>query len=277
MKVFTTVEDLILYLKKSNFKSLGLVPTMGALHQGHLSLLRKCKEDNNTSIVSIFVNPLQFNNFNDFEKYPRDNKKDIELLENEGCDILFLPEQKNILANIEDVDLDLKNLGTQLEAEKRPGHFDGVVKIVNHLFNIIKPDKAYFGLKDFQQVCVIKKLVDEKKLPVEIVALPTVRDENNLALSSRNQRLDKDELLKASKVSQKLINLKNELPFDVENKKKEFNDFLRSLNLKIDYFEVVDYKYFKSVKRAETNLKCVACIAYFVGDVRLIDNVFLFD
>jgi pantoate--beta-alanine ligase len=277
MIIVKTVENLKLLMSEYSNVSIGFVPTMGALHQGHIKILESSKSENDISVVSIFVNPLQFNNYNDFKLYPRDNDKDIELLEKNGCDVLFLPEDDNILNKMEEVEIDLGNLELLLEGEKRPGHFKGVVSIVNHLFKIVKPHKAYFGQKDFQQVCVVKKLVLEKNIPIIIREVATERSEMKLALSSRNLRLSNENLIKASLVSQKILSLKNRESFYVNEVRNEFNDFLISLGFQLEYFEVVDSESFVLCSFADSSKKCVACIAYFVGEVRLIDNVFLFD
>ena len=182
---------------------------MGALHQGHLSLLQNSKKDNKTTVVSIFVNPIQFNDKNDFDKYPRLLDNDLKLLENYNCDVVFAPSVGEIYPEPPVESYDFGYLDKILEGAFRPGHFNGVAIVVNRLFQIVKPDRAYFGKKDYQQYIIIKELVKQQKLPIEIIAVPIVREPSGLAMSSRNLRLNKDELQVAPEIYKALLLAKN--------------------------------------------------------------------
>ena len=208
MKVFEKVKDLQEYLSGQKHP-IGLVPTMGALHQGHLSLLQNSKKDNKTTVVSIFVNPIQFNDKNDFDKYPRLLDNDLKLLENYNCDAVFAPSVGEIYPEPPVESYDFGYLDKILEGAFRPGHFNGVAIVVNRLFQIVKPDRAYFGKKDYQQYIIIKELVKQQKLPIEIIAVPIVREPSGLAMSSRNLRLNKDELQVAPEIYKALLLAKN--------------------------------------------------------------------
>src|SRR5688500_4628457 len=195
MEIFKQIAPLQAYLKhlKLSGKSVGLVPTMGALHAGHISLINASKAENDVTVGSIFVNPIQFNNQNDLLKYPRTLNKDIELLEEAGCNVLFSPENTEMYPERSTVTLDFGPLDKIMEGEFRPGHFSGVALVVSKLFNIVKPDHAYFGQKDWQQFAIIQKLTEELNFDVSLRSIATLRESDGLALSSRNLRLDSEQ------------------------------------------------------------------------------------
>ncbi len=260
-------------------KTIGFVPTMGALHLGHIALIEKAKSENQVVVCSIFVNPTQFNNKNDLVHYPRTLERDVELLNNATCDILFLPEVNEMYPNgvneqIPPIQLD--GLDKVMEGAHRPGHFAGVIQVVKKLFDCVGSCKAYFGEKDFQQLAVIRKMVSEWKLPVEIVPVPIVREMDGLAMSSRNTRLKPEERKIAPIISQALFKAK-ELWKDhsVDEIKKMVAELINSNSkLRLEYFEIADVQTLKTLKNGEKK-NAVACIAVQLGDVRLIDNIVL--
>ena len=259
---------------------IGFVPTMGALHEGHLSLIKQAKKECDFVVCSIFVNPTQFNNQVDLIKYPRTEEKDIEMLNTIACDIVFVPNVKEIYPHYPNetsfINLDLSLLDQVMEGSSRPGHFNGVANIVYRLFDLIKPTKAYFGQKDFQQVSILQYMVKKLELPIELVVLPIFREESGLAMSSRNARLNEKELQESIIIFQTLQfgkSISGELsPKEVRDKMIEF---FEKGNLTLDYLEIVDPKTLNSLKD-EWVSGSVACIAAFCGEVRLIDNMLLF-
>jgi pantoate--beta-alanine ligase len=276
MNVFYTRESLIEVLdrERSNGKSIGFVPTMGALHDGHLALVKRAIQQVETVVVSIFVNPSQFNNPLDLEKYPRTLKQDIELLNSVENVLIFSPNVEEIYPENDHFEpLNLEGIDSVLEGQFRPGHFQGVVHVVQNLFQIVSPDFAYFGLKDFQQVAVIQLMVKKLNLKVKIIACPTLRAENGLALSSRNKRLkaaEKEEVLIIYKTLNFIKELKeNNSP--VEARKKAI-EFFKKGNLKLEYLEIVDNKNLHPLTNTWAE-GSTCCIAAFCGDVRLIDNM----
>ena len=281
MKVFTKkreLEKLIPSFKKEN-KTIGLVPTMGALHQGHLSLVKKALADNDEVFVSIFVNPTQFNNKNDLLKYPRTLEKDLELLKTVDKKIIvFAPSIDDIYDdNVNAVQFNFGGLEFEMEGEFRGGHFDGVGTIVKELLHIVKPTNAYFGEKDFQQLQIIKKLVENFNIPVKIIGCKIHREPNGLAMSSRNIRL-KPNYKKAAPFIYKTLKTAK-LKFGTKSAayvtkwvKKQFagHDLL-----KLEYFRIANVDTLKEVKRKSKNKKYRAFIAVYADDVRLIDNIAL--
>jgi pantoate--beta-alanine ligase len=258
-------------------KSIGFVPTMGALHEGHLSLVRKAITENSIVVVSIFVNPTQFNDPDDLRTYPRNLDTDLELLEASGCHIVFVPAEKEIYPRPDERVFDFGVAGKVMEGKYRKGHFNGVAQVVSILFEIVEPDKAYFGLKDFQQFFIINKLVDMLDLPVEIVGCPIVREKNGLALSSRNELLSPEEHENAALIYKTLTEVNNQ-----KGKKsvKDITDWVvNNINknpfLNVEYFEIVDYDSLQPIKSWEDKGIKVACIAVYCGKVRLIDNLIL--
>lgn len=260
-------------------KTIGFVPTMGALHEGHVSLVKECCKDNDICAVSIFVNPTQFNNKEDLEKYPRDIEHDKQLLKEAGADIVFIPTIEDVYPEPDMRQFDFGQLDKVMEGKFRPGHFNGVAQVVSRLFEIIKPDKAYFGEKDFQQLAIIRDMVKRLNLSVDIIGMPIVREESGLAMSSRNQRLTDDQKIGAAGIYKQL----SESKLFVHN--KSVNDttdwVIDNINkndlLKVEYFEIVDGNSLLPIKDWTDTLYAVGCIAVFCGDVRLIDNITYFN
>ena len=259
-------------------KSIGLVPTMGALHDGHAELLRVCLSENEITVCSIFVNPTQFDKAIDLKKYPRNFEKDIAFLELMNCDILFMPEVEEMYPEKAVIEVGFGALELPMEGAFRKGHFSGVGLVVSKLFNIIKPMTAYFGQKDLQQFAIIKQLVKDLNFNIELVGVPIVREGSGLAKSSRNQQLTIKEkeiaanLYKALNLAQDLL-LKGK---EVDDVKREVADYLSKWEeISLEYFEVVNQNDLKSVSIIDDVQKIALCIAAYVGKVRLIDNLFL--
>ena len=262
-----------------NDKSLGLVPTMGALHQGHLSLIKKAFAENDHVVVSIFVNPTQFNNKQDLEKYPKNLENDVQLISTVSDKIIiYTPSVNEIYQNnIEAEVYDFNGLDTVMEGEFRDNHFNGVGTIVEELLTSIKPNKAYFGEKDFQQLTIIKKLVKLKNIPVQIIGCPIVREESGLAMSSRNERLSKDLRKEAAFIYKTLkeakIKFGTKSALEVTN--WVVNEFKKNDKLNIEYFQIADTEQLQPLKRKSKNKNYRAFIAVFADDIRLIDNIAL--
>ena len=263
---------------KLDKKSIGLVPTMGALHDGHLSLIQKAKEENDCVVCSIFVNPTQFNETADLEKYPRTAAKDIELLTSVGTDILLMPPVEEVYPKELDttLQLDFGKLATLMEGEFRPGHFDGMAQVVNRLSNMVQPHSLYMGQKDFQQITIVRSMLTQLKSEIKLVMCPIKREENGLAMSSRNVRLTPENRTLAVKVSQTLLGVKKMID---EKTPKEVKDWaMKELSIpefRLEYFEVVDGVSLQPIDDfSETNF-AVACTAVWAGEVRLIDNMVL--
>lgn len=280
MQIFKKIADLQSFIteKRSESKSIGLIPTMGALHQGHASLIVEAKTRCDLSVVSIFVNPTQFNDPKDFEKYPKTLAEDSLLLEKIGVDALFLPEVEEIYApDYTAPQVELGQLDEVMEGKFRPGHFQGVMQIVYRLFDIVQPDQAFFGMKDFQQVAVIKHMAHTLNLPLEIVALPTIREVSGLALSSRNMRLNSDEKEIAPTIYQILLEGKE---FSHSNTPTQTQEFITKAfeknHLKVEYVEIVDPTTLLSLN-GEWVPGATVCIVAYLGEVRLIDNLQLRD
>lgn len=258
---------------KSNRQDVGFVPTMGALHQGHISLLKKCRQECAVSVVSIFVNPLQFNNKEDLQKYPNTLSEDIELLTENGCDYLFLPDVSLIYPDdYQPIVVSIDHLNHQMEGKYRPGHFEGVVKVVYRLFELIQPQKAYFGTKDFQQLAVITHMVKSLSLPIEIVPCETIREEDGLAMSSRNMRLSSAQKKEATFIYQVLIKgraLASSLT--PEETRNELVALFEESQLELEYLEIVDSETLSPLDQTWLP-KSRVCIAAYCGDIRLIDN-----
>ncbi len=275
MLIISKITELVEILapKKQQKATIGFVPTMGALHEGHLSLIRISKQQTDITICSIFVNPTQFNNASDLTLYPRTPEADIKLLESAGCDILYMPDVKDVYPENDSRQFDFGYLDTILEGAHRPGHFNGVGQVVSILLEGIKPDKAFFGSKDYQQVMVVKNLVKQLHLPVEIVACPILREPDGLAMSSRNIRLSKEERKTATLVPfimQQAIKIihKN----GVKEAKSYVSQECTNNNMKLDYYEVCDADTLEPVEDINSHRKAISLIAVFVGNIRLIDN-----
>lgn len=278
MKLFNTVKSLqeeLIVLKKQG-QSIGIVPTMGALHDGHISLVNQAKEMSNYVVVSIFVNPTQFNNPEDLEKYPRTLQQDISLLERHGVDCVFAPDIKEIYPHhYTSPRIDLGMLGKVMEGKFRPGHFQGVVEVVKRLFEIIQPDFAYFGKKDFQQVAVIRYMTDFFHLPVTIIECPIMRNEKGLALSSRNARLSEKEKQQALVLYNTLDFAKNNTSnFTPKKLAEKCAQLIHASELKLEYIEIVHPVTLETLE-GEWVAGAVCCIAAYCGEIRLIDNMTL--
>ena len=276
MKVFNTVKDIKSYLQ--NKKEIGFVPTMGALHAGHLSLIKKSVQENKTTVVSIFVNPTQFLPGEDLDKYPKKTEADLKICEIAGVDAVFLPKKENIYFDIKnEIQLKAPKIkGYILEGYNRPGHFDGVLQIVLKLFNIIKPSKAYFGKKDAQQLYLIKKMVKELFLDIDIIPCEIIRDADGLALSSRNEYLTPPQRLKALNLSKSLkraAKLINEGKRNAEEIKNLCLELLKKQDIEVEYFEIVDYE-FNLLKKIEIG-NTIILVAAKIANTRLIDNIWL--
>lgn len=278
MIIIREVDEIIKYRKQIeiNKQTVGFVPTMGALHEGHLSIIKQSINENDITIVSIYVNPKQFNEQQDFEKYPRNENKDIELLQKINCTCLFLPQTEDIYSNYKPLQLDFKQLDTMYEGEYRSGHFQGVVDIVSNLFKLTRPSKAYFGEKDYQQLIIIKLLVEQLHFDIDIVAVPTYREQSGLALSSRNLRLStkgKEEAQNIYKIlneTKSSINVNDSPEHLIEVITNKINNF--SL-LKTEYVVFCDAKSLEEIKKFHAKIKLRLCIAVWCENVRLIDNI----
>jgi pantoate--beta-alanine ligase len=258
-------------------KSIGLVPTMGALHAGHISLVRTSKQQNDFTVVSIFVNPTQFNNKEDLVKYPRTLDTDLSLLIKEGGDFVFAPDEREMYPEPDLRVFSFGNLDKVMEGKFRPGHFNGVAQIVTKLFDTVTPDRAYFGQKDFQQLAIIRKLASDCRYPVEIVACPIVREADGLAMSSRNKRLSSEERQHAALISKTLMKAsKTGTSVSPGRLKKAVTDSVnKDPYLKVEYFEIVNDKTLQPITSWDSPGEKVGCIAVHAGKVRLIDNITL--
>jgi pantoate--beta-alanine ligase len=262
--------------KKKQGNSIGFVPTMGALHNGHISLITNSKQDNNITVCSIFVNPTQFNQVKDFEKYPITIEKDIDILEKNGCDVLLLPSAQEIYPdgtkNLPHYQLGY--LETVLEGKYRPGHFQGVCQVVHRLLNIVQPHHLYLGQKDYQQCMVIKKLVELTRLNINVKVCATLRENDGLAMSSRNIRLNEQERKMAVKISEALSFIKKEIkPGYIEDLKERAVQYLATENFKVDYVEIANADNLGIVETWDGKQKLVALAAAYLNEVRLIDNM----
>ena len=281
MLLFKKVDTLQQYLiqQKKEGKNIGFVPTMGALHAGHLSLLNAAKTENDLSVVSIFVNPTQFNEASDLEKYPRTEGADIEKLTLAGCAVLFMPSITEIYPdgtqNTTESEFNFGNLANVMEGAERPGHFAGVVQIVKRLLEIVEPDRLYMGQKDYQQFAIIQEMLVQWEAPIEIIRCPIIREPDGLAMSSRNVRLSPDHRKRATLLSQLLTEAKersaSETPAETEayalKRMREEPDF------KPEYFTISDGRTLQPLENYADAATVVICLACWVGDVRLIDNV----
>jgi pantoate--beta-alanine ligase len=280
MLIFKKIEQIQLYLNKERLsgKQIGFVPTMGALHEGHISLIKAAQTENNVTVCSIFVNPTQFNNVTDLQKYPRTIEQDIEMLTNACCDILFLPEVSEIYPEGQQMakQYDLGYVETILEGAYRPGHFQGVAQVVERLLDIVAPQKLYLGQKDYQQCAVIEKLIEIKQLPVKLHIVPTMREADGLAMSSRNRRLTEPQRNLAGLLYQCLVSIQAKQgmqQFSIV--KKECLDILEKKGFKPDYIELADAVTLEILNDYDAGRKMVALVAAFIGEVRLIDNLVL--
>ncbi len=274
LRLITDVKLKIGELKKEN-KTVGFVPTMGALHKGHLSLVEQSKANNNITVVSIFVNPTQFNNPNDLKTYPRCEEKDLENLQHLNPDYVFIPEVEEMYPEKDNRKFNFGRLDEIMEGKNRPGHFNGVAQVVSKLFDIVTPDNAYFGQKDFQQIAIVKQMVRDLNLSVNIVACPIIREKDGLAMSSRNLLLSEEQRKNVPKISETLLKSCTFVPsLSVEELKKWVIDEInKNPYMEVEYFEIVDDTHLNTIKSWNENNTKVGCITVQVGDVRLIDNI----
>ncbi|NMB50001.1 MAG: pantoate--beta-alanine ligase [Bacteroidales bacterium] len=277
MEIIETVYALDRFLRpfRDEGKSIGLVPTMGSLHEGHVALVKQCVGANDVSVVSVFVNPTQFNDKEDFRLYPCNSEADCKLLESLGVTVAFVPSVEEMYPEPDTRVFDFGMLDKVMEGRFRPGHFNGVAQIVSKLFYAVKPSRAYFGEKDFQQLAIVRDMVRQLAIPVEIVGVPIVREESGLALSSRNLRLSDEQRQKAAEIYRSL-----RFSADFVGKKsiQETIDFVTNRinqieSLRVEYFDIVDGNTLQSVSDWNESAYIVGCIAVFCGDVRLIDNI----
>lgn len=256
-------------------KRIGFVPTMGALHEGHLQLLRASVQENDITVCSIFVNPTQFNNPDDYKLYPRTIEQDTELLKTVGCDILFAPKAEDVYVQQSLLQFSFGPLEAVMEGEHRPGHFNGVATVVSKLFHYVQPHRAYFGQKDLQQVAIVKQLVTGLSFDVEVVRYPIVREEDGLAMSSRNKRLDAKQRRAAPSLYGALQLAKQQLGNKpVYSIKAAVEAYLSSIEqVQLEYFEITDPDTLRPLTDVQPGQEVALCIAAFVGPVRLIDNM----
>lgn len=279
MKRFRLSEEITEFVERQRKmgKTTGFSPTMGALHAGHLSLLERSQRENNFSVASIFVNPTQFDRSEDLEKYPRTEEQDCAMLEEQGCDGVFLPTVDDIYPEQVGVQdhWDFEGLDQGMEGSNRPGHFDGVAQVVKILLNIVKPDRLYLGQKDYQQFCILRKLVELEEMPVEVRMCPIVREPDGLAMSSRNVRLSPAMRSEAVAISRALFSAREHAP---EESPEELREILRKKleenpYLKLEYVEIADPDTLQPLEGWKNGRQGVICVAAWVDGIRLIDNV----
>lgn len=277
MKIVSSIKDLknFLALEREKGKKVGLVPTMGALHAGHISLVKRCVAENDICVVSDFVNPTQFNDKHDLETYPRTLDADCALLEPVGCDYVFAPSVAEMYPEPDTRIFNLGPVAEVMEGPRRPGHFNGVAQVVSKLFYIVEPDNAYFGEKDFQQIAVIREMVRQLNLPVHIVDCPIQREADGLALSSRNTRLTPEQRQKAPVIAR---TLKESTTFVPAKSVQEVIDYVvNTINqvpeMEVEYFEIVDGNTMQPIQNWSDTTYPVGCITVYCGEVRLIDNI----
>lgn len=279
MKVLKSKKTLIDYVERQREmgKKIGFAPTMGALHQGHLSLYKAAKKENDEVISSIFVNPTQFNNPDDFQKYPKTLDKDLELLEKAGVDAVYVPNVEEMYPDgLNSKKYNFDGLENEMEGKYRPGHFDGVGTIVEELFKQVQPHNAYFGEKDYQQLAIIKKMVEKTKLPVKIHGVPTLREEDGLAMSSRNVRLTETQRKEATIIYETLTKVKEWFKvISLEEIKQRVTDIFRNSNFELEYFVIADEETLKEANAIDEDKEYRAFIVAYADDVRLIDNMHL--
>lgn len=279
MKVINTVKDLKSELSeiRKQGKKIGLVPTMGALHQGHASLVKRSVSENDATVVSVFVNPTQFNDKNDLKNYPRTLEADCKLIESLGATYVFAPSVEEIYPEPDTRSFSYPPVDTVMEGARRPGHFNGVCQIVSKLFMMVEPDRAYFGEKDFQQIAVIKAMVADQKFNLEICPCPIVREADGLALSSRNTLLTAEERKIAVNISRTLFESQEYAKSHTLEETKQF--VISTINaidkLEVEYYEIVDGTSLKSLNSWDDSDYIVGCITVYCGDtpIRLIDNI----
>ena len=269
------LSDYILKIKE-NGQKIGFAPTMGALHEGHLSLYEKARKENDIVISSIFVNPTQFNNPEDLEKYPRTIEKDIELLQQtQNVDAVYIPQIEDIYSNgLERKNYNFEGLENEMEGKFRPGHFDGVGTVVEELFRQVQPNNAYFGEKDFQQLMIIKKLVEKLSLPINIIGMPIYREKNGLAMSSRNMRLTPEQRESAKIIFETLVKVKGLFHQQTLDEVHQFvENTLKNSDFELEYFIIANENTLREISEIKSNETYRAFIVVVIDGVRLIDNI----
>lgn len=279
MLVFEKVDELQSYLQNCKQQLIGFVPTMGALHEGHLSLIQASKNKTDITVCSIFVNPIQFNKKEDLDNYPRNTETDLQLLKNSHCDVVFIPRVEEMYPNQQFKEYDFGKIGEVMEGEHRPGHFNGVGNVIERFFEIIQPDFAFFGEKDFQQLAIVKELARQLKSKTQIIGCPIYREKNGLAMSSRNERLSIEERQNAKIIYESLSQIKHEFKsHSVEEAKNHFKITVNQQHpFKVEYIEIADGNTLQSINHWNESDYCVAFTAVNVGNVRLIDNMTIFN
>ncbi|MGL5979492.1 MAG: pantoate--beta-alanine ligase [Phocaeicola sp.] len=277
MELLHTVKELQATLDayRAEGKKIGLVPTMGALHEGHTSLVERATSENDVVVVTIFVNPTQFNDSNDLLKYPRTLEADCLLLEKTGATVIFAPSVEEVYPKTDTRLFSYPPLDTVMEGKFRAGHFNGVCQVVSKLFLMVNPDTAYFGEKDYQQLAIIREMTKQLQLPIHIVGCPIIREADGLAMSSRNRRLSAEERECALQISQSLFKSRNLIESHTVSETKQFveESINRSTGLTLEYFEIVDGYTLQPLTNWEEATSVVGCVAAFCGDIRLIDNI----
>lgn len=277
MKIIQTVShlDALLQQFREKGKTIGFVPTMGALHAGHIRLVKLCASESDVCVVSIFVNPTQFNNKEDLRRYPRTLEADSELLTQAGADVLFAPSVEEVYPEADTRVFDFGQLDKVMEGHFRPGHFNGVAQVVSKLFAYTKPDRAYFGEKDFQQLAIIQAMVKQMQLPLQIVPVPIVREPSGLAMSSRNQLLTEQQRSEAANIFRVLKESKSLLDTTTPDQLTQWviDRVNEAAALEVEYFQIVNGESLQPVSSWEDAVNVVGCIAVFCGAVRLIDNI----
>ena len=280
MEIFKQIAPLKAFLKeiRKSEKTIGLVPTMGALHDGHLALINASKAQNQVTVATIYINPTQFNNPADLAKYPRSLDEDVAKLEKVGCDAVFIPDNSEMYESATSLKFDFGLLGEVMEGKYRPGHFSGVALVVSKLFNIIQPDNAYFGQKDWQQFAIIQLIARELKFDLALHSVATYREPDGLAMSSRNLRLNPQQRKHANVFYNALLQAKKNLQDGkkVSEVKHIVSEIVgEASDVKLEYFEVADSINLNVLEFVNGTEKPILCIAGYVGDIRLIDNMFL--
>lgn len=277
MLIYKSVNELLHFLTENKHKIIGFVPTMGALHQGHLSLIEASQQKTDVTICSIFVNPIQFNKKEDLDNYPRNVEADVLKLENVNCDVLFLPSVEEMYPGNNFKSFEFGSLAEVMEGEHRPGHFNGVANVIERFFDIIHPNYAFFGEKDFQQLAIVKALTKQLALKTEIVGCPILREDSGLAMSSRNERLTVEQKKDAAIIFEALRFIKkNHLKHNIAEHKSYFAKTILAKNMELEYIEFADGNTLQPVNNWNETNYCVVFIAVHVGKVRLIDNVTIY-
>lgn len=275
MIVIEKIADLQAYIKEKAAKSVGFVPTMGALHDGHISLITRSVAENDLCVASVFVNPTQFNDKADLERYPRTPEADCAMLQAAGCNVVFMPTVQEMYPEEDTRQFNFGSLETVMEGKYRPGHFNGVAQIVSKLFDAVQPNKAYFGEKDFQQVAIIRAMVQQLNYPIEIIACPIIREESGLARSSRNTLLTNEQRKKAALIAEVLTKSttfaqNNSVAATISWVEDQFKG---DTEFTMDYYEIVDGNTLQPITDWNESNFVVGCIAIYCGKIRLIDNI----